>query len=304
MRIAITGAGGLVGPALVDSLRRHGHGVLRLVRRPPHPGADEIAWDPERGPLDAAALEGLDAFVHLAGEGIAVRRWSARQKARIRNSRVDGTRLVATTLAGLARPPRVLVSASAIGYYGDRGDEPLDETASAGRGFLPETCEAWERAADPARRAGLRVVLPRIGIVLSPDGGALGRMLPPFRMGLGGRLGSGWQIMSWIGRSDLVRVLVAAIDDDALEGPVNAVAPSAVSNAEFARTLGRVLHRPAVLPLPAVAIRLLFGEMGQALLLGGARVVPAKLARAGFTWDWPELEGALGHEIGCPRLVP
>lgn len=298
--IAISGSGGLVGSALAAALAADGHRVVRLVRRGSAPGPDEVLWDPAAGRIDAAGLEGLDAVVHLAGENIASARWSAARKERIRASRVEGTRLVAGALAGLARPPRVLVSASAIGYYGNRGDEVLEEGSAPGTGFLAETCVAWEAATAPARRAGLRVVSLRIGIVLSVAGGALSRMLVPFRLGLGGRVGDGRQFMSWIVLDDLVGIIRYSVLDDALSGPVNAVAPRPVRNTEFTAALGQALRRPTPFPLPAWAVRLLLGEMGEALLLAGARVVPTGLERAGFAFRHADVGSALTSILAPP----
>lgn len=295
-RILVTGASGLVGRALVGFLQGGGHEVVRLVRRAPGPG--EIFWDPAAGRLDPADLEGFDAVVHLAGEGIGEGRWTPERKARIRESRVSGTRLLAEALARVARKPEVLVSASAIGFYGDRGDEPLDEASPAGSGFLAEVCQAWEAAAQPAAEAGVRVVWLRTGIVLTPRGGALARMLPPFQAGLGGPVGSGRQVMSWIALDDLVGAIHHAVFTSTLRGPVNATAPAPVTSAEFGQALGAVLGRPAVLPLPALAVRTLFGEMGEALLLGGARVLPRSLLASGFEFLCPTLPEALSHELG------
>jgi uncharacterized protein (TIGR01777 family) len=301
LRIAVSGGGGLVGSALAAALGGEGHRVVGLVRRKSAAGPDEVLWDPATGRIDTAALEGVDAMVHLAGENIASARWSAAQKERIRTSRIEGTRLVAGALAGLARPPRVLVNASAIGYYGDRDDELLDEDSASGSGFLAETCVAWEAATEPAYRAGLRVVLLRIGIVLSMAGGALGRMLTPFRLGLGGRVGDGRQFMSWIALDDLVEVIRRAVLDESLAGPINAVAPRPVRNAEFTRALGRALRRPTPLPVPAWAVRLAFGEMGEALLLAGARVAPARLERAGFAFRHADVGAALRSILASPQ---
>ncbi len=294
---AISGSSGLVGAACVLAWRGEGRRVVRIVRRGAG-GPDEAWWDPAAGRIEADKLEGLEAVVHLAGENVAAGRWNAARKERIRASRVEGTRLLARALAGLKRPPRVLVSASAVGYYGDRGDEPLTEDAAPGRGFLARTCVEWERATAPAREAGVRVALPRIGVVLSAAGGALGRMLTPFRLGLGGRLGDGRQYMSWIALDDLVAVIRRAIDDEALAGPLNAVSPNPVRNSDFTRALGRLLCRPTVLPLPAAAVRLLFGEMGRELLLAGAKVVPARLERAGFSFLHRDLDSALRAALG------
>ena len=296
--VAISGAGGLVGSSLVDSLEARGCRVLRLVRRRAV-GDGEIAYDPSADRIDAQRLEGLDALVHLAGENIAARRWSQVQKRRIRDSRVAGTRLIARTLAELTRPPGVLINASAIGYYGNRGDEILDESSGAGVGFLAETCREWEAQAALAEVAGIRVVLLRTGVVLSRSGGALARMLLPFRLGLGGRIGDGRQFMSWIGIDDLIGVIQRALSTTDFSGPLNAVAPSPVRNAEFVRELSAVLRRPAVVPLPSFAVRLLLGEMGAELLLGSTRVMPQALVRSGFRFRHPELSSAL--EFLIPR---
>jgi len=296
LRIAITGASGFVGSELTALLQSGGHEVLPVVRRAPRD--QEIFWDPARGEIELERLEGLDAVVHLAGESIAGGRWTPARKAAIRDSRVQGTRLLAESLARLRQPPKVLVSASAIGFYGDRGDEALDEDSAAGAGFLSEVCQAWEAAADPARNAGIRVVHMRTGIVLSPRGGALAQMLLPFRMGVGGVIGSGRQWMSWIGLSDLIAAFYSALFLESLEGPVNATAPHPVTNAEFTRVLGKVLGRPTLIPMAEAAVRLVFGELGDALLLEGARVTPRKLAASGFEFLQGELEGALRYELG------
>jgi uncharacterized protein len=297
-RVAVTGATGLVGSTLVPALRAAGHRVDRVSRRSPAPGSTDVQWDPARGRLDPRALEGVDAVVHLAGASIAAARWTAAAKDRIRRSRVDSTRLLAETLTRLARRPRVLVSASAVGYYGDRGEAALTEESPPGTGFLPEVCRAWEAAADPARAAGIRVVHLRFGVVLAGQGGALPRMALPFRFGVGGVIGSGRQYWSWIGLADAVRVIELALALDALTGPVNAVAPAPVTNRELTRVLGRVLARPTLVPVPAPAVRLLLGEMGQALLLHSARVLPRRLERAGFRFRHPDLEGALRAALG------
>jgi uncharacterized protein (TIGR01777 family) len=255
--------------------------------------AGEIAWDPRAGRIDARALAGVDAVVNLAGESIAAWRWTATKKARIRASRVEGTALIARTLAALAPRPRVLVNASAVGYYGDRGDEPLDETSPPGDGFLAETCRAWEAATEPARRAGLRVVRLRIGVVIDARGGVLARMALPFRLGLGGRLGSGRQFTSWIALADLIGVIERALADGELAGPLNAVAPHPVRNADLTRALARVLRRPARLAVPAPVIRGLLGEMGEELLLASTRALPRRLESLGFRFALPEIEAAL-----------
>ena len=297
LRFVVSGASGLVGSALSASLAGRGHRVERLVRRTPVSGAPEIAWDPAQGTIDRDALEGADAVVHLAGESVAAS-WTAERKRAIRESRVAGTGLLASTLADLRRPPRVLVSASAVGYYGDRGEKTVTEDSPPGTGFLADTARAWEAAAEPALEAGIRVVHPRIGMVLSARGGALAKMLTPFRLGVGGVVGTGRQQMSWIALDDLVAVLEHLALTDELSGPVNAVAPHPVTNREFTATLGRVLGRPTLLPLPAFMVRLLFGEMGQALLLDGARVLPSRLEASGFGFRYPRLEEALRAELG------
>jgi uncharacterized protein (TIGR01777 family) len=297
LRIAVTGASGLVGSQLAAFLTTGGHTVLPLVRRAPRPRSDEIAWDPARGEIDAARLDGVDAVVHLAGEPVAAR-WTDAHKARVRASRVDGTRLLATTLARLASPPRVLVSASAIGFYGDRGDEPLDERSAPGTGFLAEVCREWEAATEPAAAAGIRVVHPRIGVVLAGQGGALATMATPFRLGLGGVVGDGSQMMSWIALDDLVGALHHLLFAD-VHGPVNATAPEPVSNATFVQTLGAVLRRPTMVPMPARAARLLFGDMGEALLLAGARVLPRALLASGFRFLHADLASAMRDELGA-----
>ncbi len=301
LRIAVTGATGLVGSALVPALRAAGHRVDRLSRRVPEAGSTDIQWDPARGRLDPRALEGVDAVVHLAGESIAALRWTGSTKERIRRSRVDGTRLLAETLGRLTRRPQVLLSASAVGYYGDRGEAPLTEESAPGSGFLAEVCREWEAAADPARAAGIRVVHPRLGVVLAGQGGALPRMALPFRLGVGGVIGSGRQYWSWIEVGDLVRAIELCLALDALAGPVNAVAPAPIANREFTRVLGRVLGRPTLVPLPALAVRLLLGEMGQALLLDSARVLPQRLERAGFRFRHPGLETALRAALARER---
>lgn len=305
LRIVIGGASGLVGTALQELLTSQGHRVAALVRRPPRPAVDEIQWDPASEEIDTPALEGVGAIVHLGGENIGAGRWTARRKAAIRDSRVESTRLLSKTLARLQRPPNTLVCASATGYYGDRGDELLTEDSPPGTGFLAEVCQAWEQATEPARQAGLRVVNLRIGVVLSAQGGALQRMLTPFKIGLGGVVGSGRQYMSWIALADLVNVIAFSLATDSVAGPVNAVAPNPITNREFTRTLGRVMHRPTILPLPGFVLRAALGELGQALLLEGNRVRPARLEQAGFSFLYPELESALRYELSLsPQRKP
>ncbi len=272
------------------TLSAGGHQITALVRREPGPG--QIRWDPEGGGLDPASLRGIDAVVHLAGENIADGRWTESRKRKLLESRRLGTRLLAEAVARASDGPRTLVSASAIGYYGERGDEELTEQSSPGTGFLPEVCVAWEAATSPAADAGARVVLVRTGLVLTRAGGLLQRMLLPFRLGLGGRLGSGRQWMSWISAADLIGVYLHALLGD-VSGPMNAVAPGAVRNQDFTRALGRALHRPAVLPVPAFALRLAFGQMADEAILASTRVVPTLLQAAGFEFKHPMLEPAL-----------
>ncbi len=294
MRVLVTGATGLIGSHLVPALQREGHQVVRLGRRPE---AADFLWDPLRGTLDARALEGVEAVVHLAGENIG-QRWTAQRRERIWRSRVEGARLLAEAIVAAPSPPRVFVSASAVGYYGDRGQEPLDESSGPGTGFLADLCRAWEEAAQGATRAGTRVVNTRFGVVLSGRGGALARLLPLFRLGLGATLGSGRQFMSWVALDDAVAGLLFALSRDDLSGPVNVSAPNPVTNAEFTRTLARVLGRPAFLRVPAFALRLAMGRMADEALLMGQRVLPAKLQAAGFQFRYPELEAALRHVLG------
>jgi uncharacterized protein (TIGR01777 family) len=298
MNVAITGASGMVGKALAESLETSGGQVRRFVRaaRKREPGT--IAWNPETGKIDRDALEGVEGVVHLAGENIAAGRWTGERKRRIRESRVGGTTLLSETLAALERRPRVMVAASAIGFYGDRGDELLTEESARGQGFLPDVAAAWEESTAPASAVGIRVVNLRIGIVLSKAGGALAKMLTPFRMGLGGPIGDGTQYMSWIALDDLVRIIEFALAENALSGPVNAVAPNPVTNAEFGRTLGRVLGRPAILPAPKLALRLALGEMANELLLSSTRVLPQRLEEANFAFTHPTLNSALNSELG------
>ncbi len=293
--IAVSGGSGLVGTALCRALDHRR--ILRLVRSSARrPG--EVRWDPQRGTIDAAGLEGCDAVVHLAGEPIAARRWSAAQKQRILRSRVDATRLLVSTLASLPSRPRVLVSASAIGIYGDRGEEELDESSPRGIGFLADVAEAWETEARRAASEGIRVVCLRFGIILAAEGGALAKMLPPFRLGAGGRLGSGRQWMSWIHFEDVVEIIRRALTDPELSGPVNVVSPGPVRNADFARALGRALGRPAVIPAPGFALRLVLGEMAQALLLSSQKVAPARLRSSGHSFRFPGLDEALVDLLG------
>jgi hypothetical protein len=296
MKILVTGSSGLIGSALVPFLTMGGHQVTRLVRTQSRAGEMALHWDPDSGVLDPKSLENLDAVVHLAGENIA-ERWTLAKKTRIRDSRVKGTRLLSDTLARLETPPKVLVCASAIGYYGDRGAEVLTEASPPGGNFLAGVCRDWEAASEPAQQRGIRVVLSRFGMVLSPAGGALAKMLPPFRMGLGGAVGSGQQYVSWIAINDAIGALHHALVTDTLQGPINTVAPQVVTNQEFTKVLGKVLGRPTVLPMPAFAARLMFGEMADELLLASARVQPSQLVSTGFTFRYPDLEAALRHVL-------
>ncbi len=291
--VAITGATGLIGSALSAHLREQGWRVRGISRS----GGEAIRWDPAAGELDASALEGLDAVVHLAGESVAGR-WSEEKKRRIMESRVKGTTLIARTLAGLERPPRVLVSASASGYYGDRGDARLTEDAHAGEGFLAEVAVAWEASAAPAAAAGIRVVHPRIGVVLSGEGGALSAMKIPFKMGVGGKIGSGEQLMPWVHIEDVVRMIAFAIEHDELSGPFNAVAPEPVTNAAFTKALGKVLSRPTFVPLPGGVAKLAMGEAADEMLLFSVGAVPAVLQSLGFEWHYPDLSAALQAALG------
>jgi uncharacterized protein (TIGR01777 family) len=296
-RIAVSGASGLVGSQLVPFLRAGGHDVARLVRHRPRL-ADEIFWDPATGDIDAAALEGMDAVIHLAGVSIAGGRWTSSRKAAILQSRVQGTSLLTGTLAHLRQPPRVLVSASAVGFYGDAGSELLTEDSPAGSDFLAGVVRAWEDATDPAAASGIRVVTPRFGVVLAGSGGLLARLTPIYRLGLGGPLGSGQQFMSWIALDDVLGVLLRAVADERLAGPINTVAPQAVTNRAFGETLGRVLGRPAVLPAPAAALRLAAGELADELLLVSQRAQPERLESVGYSFAFPALEDALRYELG------
>ena len=295
MKILVSGSHGLVGRALVKSLIDDGHEVVRLVRHDRTLGAFEIEWHPNQGRIDSQPLEGFDAVFHLAGESIASGRWTDEKKRAIRDSRVKGTALLSETLARLVRPPLVFVCASAIGYYGSRGDEVLTETSNPGDDFLASVCVEWEAATRAASGQGIRTVNARFGIILDRDGGALAKMLTPFRMGIGGRVGDGKQWMSWIALEDVIAGLKFMLLDKTAHGPVNFVAPEPVTNAEFTRTLGRVLARPTFFPMPAFAVRLAFGEMGDALLLSSQRVQPVVLEEKGFPFYWPTLEPALWH---------
>ena len=301
MRILVSGASGLIGSALVRRLSGLGHEVVRLVRSHAQPGAGEVSWDPMAGRIDRADLEAapVEAVVHLAGENLAKGRWTAHRKALIRDSRVEGTRLLAQTLATLPARPRVFCSASAVGFYGNRGDEELTEDSVSGTGFLAEVCRDWEAATSPAAEAGIRVVRMRLGVVLDRSGGVLAKMLPMFRLGLGGRLGSGRQYLSWITLHDAVEAIRSLLAGLTLQGAVNLVTPTPVTNRQFTAALGRVLRRPALVPAPAAMLRLLLGEMAGELLLSSARVLPRRLVDAGFTFRDSELDAALHRLFGA-----
>lgn len=298
MNVLVSGSTGLVGSAVVDALTAAGDRVTRLVRTEVAPGTAAIAWDPASRRLPAPALEGLDAVVHLAGENIAKGRWNAAKKTAIRDSRVQGTRVLCEALAQLVDAPKVLVSASAIGYYGSRGDQVMREDSRPGTDFLAEVCRDWEAATQPAATRGIRVVHLRIGVVLAREGGALHKMLTPFKLGAGGVMGPGTQYVSWVALDDVVGIVMHALSNASLAGPVNAVAPHPVSNHEWTKTLGRVLKRPTKAWMPTPVVKVLFGEMGEALLLSSTRVEPARLQASGYTFCHPELEGALRHILG------
>jgi len=293
MRILLSGSHGLVGGALMKSLEGDGHEVRPLVRYPTGYGAKEIEWSPDRYSIAMSRIEGFDALVHLAGEGIAEGRWTSEKKRLIKESRVKGTKLIAEALTTIDQPPKIFLCASAIGYYGDRGDELLNEESPPGSDFLADVCVQWENATSQAREKGIRTANLRFGIILDAGGGALAKMLPPFRMGVGGRIGSGKQWMSWIALADVVGAIRHALENESLSGPINYVAPNPVKNAEFTKTLGRVLSRPTLFPIPAFGIRMVFGEMADALLLSSQRVEPSKLKSSGFKFQYSQLQPAL-----------
>lgn len=296
-RIAVTGSTGLIGSALVGRLKQDGHEVVRLVRSAPK-GPDEVRWDPTAGTIDAESLAGIDGAVHLAGEGIGEKRWSTEQKAKILDSRVEGTTLLATTMAGLSPRPSVLVSGSGIGYYGLRGDEVLTEASSAGTGFLADVCQQWEAATGPAEAAGIRVAHIRTGIVLAPKGGAFGKILPLFKLGLGGKLGKGDQWWSWISLEDEVRLISHLLTAD-VSGAVNGTAPQPATNAELTKAAGKALGRPTFLPVPKFALGLVMGgELTEEVILAGQRALPEVAEKSGFTFSHPDLASALKAIVG------
>ncbi len=293
--VAITGASGMVGTELAAKLRQSGHKALSITRK--SSSGDSIIWDPATGLKDPSQLENVDTIVHLAGENIAAGRWTAALKDRIRRSRVEGTRSLVKSIAAVQQRPKTLICASAIGYYGERGDSILDDGAAAGTGFLADVCREWEHEAQAATNLGLRVVTVRIGVVLSPKGGALAKMLLPFKLGAGGIIGSGKQYWSWIGLHDLVRIIAFCVENESVNGPVNGVSPNPMTNYNFTKGVGRALHRPTIFPLPAFVAKLALGEMANDLLLSSTRVIPKKLHDHGFHFDYPELVGCLEHEL-------
>ncbi|MCW5958899.1 MAG: TIGR01777 family oxidoreductase [Pyrinomonadaceae bacterium] len=297
MKVLITGASGFIGGRLVNILEQKGHDVFKLSRsQAENPG--EIQWDPYEGfsSSEFEKLHQIEAVIHLAGENVAGN-WSENKKRRIRDSRVKGTETLVDAFSKSENPPSIFISASAIGFYGNRGDELLTEESDRGEGFFPEVCSEWEREGSRAAEFGARVVHPRIGVVLAKDGGALEKMLTPFKFGVGGTIGSGDQYMSWIAIDDLVNVFVFALENESVSGAVNATAPNPATNEEFTSTLGKVLSRPTIIPIPAFGVKLLFGEMGETLLLEGNRVIPSKLEKLGFSFKFPKLDDALKHVV-------
>jgi uncharacterized protein (TIGR01777 family) len=296
MRVLIAGASGLVGSALIPALEAEGADVTRLVRA--SAGAGEIEWHPNIDQIDGTQLEGFDAVINLAGENIAAGRWTDEVKRKIHDSRVNGTRLLSEAIASLKQRPAVFLCASATGIYGDRGDETLDEQSESGGGFLAGVCREWEQATEPALQAGVRTVTLRFGPILAREGGMLAKLLTPFKMGMGGKVGSGKQYISWVAIDDVVNAIKLALNDASLRGPLNIVSPNPVTNEVFTKTLGHVLSRPTALAMPAFAVRLAFGEMADEMLLTSQRVIPKKLNDAGYEFLQPELEGALRKHLG------
>ena len=296
MKVAITGSSGLIGSSLVSFLSEKNITVSKILRE--EPKDDDISWRPEDGDWDSAYAGGIDGIVHLAGENIASGRWTKAKKKKIRNSRIEGTKSLCEQILKLPKPPSVFICASAIGYYGDRGMEFLNEGSSRGSGFLPDVCLGWEEATEPLSKAGIRVVNVRFGIVLSKDGGALAKMLTPFKMKMGGKIGSGTQQISWVAIDDVTGAIYHTLVTDSLKGPVNITAPNPVSNKEFTNTLGEELKTPTVIPMPAFAARLAFGEMANDLLLASTKVAPKRLSDSGYEFQYPKLEPALKHVLG------
>lgn len=296
MKIAIAGASGLVGTALIPVLEMQGHAITRLVRQTPRAG--EIEWHPNQDEVSAASIEVFDIIINFAGENIAGGRWTDEQKRKIRDSRVNGTHLLSEAIAKMERKPRAFICASATGIYGDRDNEILDEQSESGGGFLAGVCREWEKACDLAVRAGVRVVNLRFGPILAREGGMLAKLLTPFKMGMGGKVGSGKQFISWVSMEDAVNAVVSAINDESIRGPLNVVSPNPVTNEEFTKTLGHVLNRPTALAMPAFAARLAFGEMADEMLLVSQRVMPRKLSASGFQFMYPELEAAFRAYVG------
>jgi uncharacterized protein len=296
MKIAIAGASGLVGSALIPVLARDDSAITRLVRHAPKPG--EIEWHPNQDQVSTQNLDGFDVIINLAGENLAGGRWTDEHKRKIRDSRVSGTHLLSEAIAKMLVRPRVFVCASATGLYGDRDDEVLDEQSESGGGFLAGVCREWEKACEPATKAGVRVVNLRFGPILAREGGMLSKLLTPFKMGMGGKVGTGKQYISWVALEDAVNAIKLAINDQSMQGPVNVVSPNPVTNEEFTKTLGHVLNRPTALAMPAFAARLAFGEMADEMLLVSQRVLPKKLVGAGFQFHYPELEAAMKRYVG------
>jgi len=297
MKVLVTGSNGLVGREVVHRLTGAGHFVVRLVRSNPDRNRGDVTWDPITGNVERAPLKDIDSVIHLAGESI-LGLWTKSKQRRIHNSRVVATEYLSEALIGLTPRPKTFICASAIGYYGDQGDVWLDETSPAGTGFLPRLCREWEEATKMADNAGIRVANIRIGIVLTPKGGALAGMMPPFKMGIGGPLGLGRHYMSWITLDDLVEAILFVLEKTSIEGPVNLTAPNPVTNKEFSKALGRALHRPAFLPVPSLILKALPGRMAQETLLASARVAPAKLQKAGFKYQHTEINQALQDLVG------
>ncbi|HJZ82592.1 MAG TPA: TIGR01777 family oxidoreductase [Pyrinomonadaceae bacterium] len=296
MNVAIAGASGLVGSALIPVLKKVGAQITRLVRSKANAG--EIEWHPNQDEVSSRTLEGFDVIINLAGENIAGGRWTDDHKRKIRDSRVNGTHLLSEAIAKLTKKPRVFVCASATGIYGDRDDETLDEQSESGGGFLAGVCREWEKATEPAIRAGVRVVNLRFGPILAREGGMLAKLLTPFKMGMGGKVGSGRQYISWVAIEDAIQAIKVAIEDASINGPLNVVSPNPVTNEEFTRTLGHILNRPTALAIPAFAARVAFGEMADEMLLASQKVLPKKLTQVGYEFAYPDLDSALRHYVG------